>query len=126
MFHPSPPPPHVITSFLREIKDGHLPDPQSLHSASTPSSLSTRTPFSPEALWTCSNTHGDTPLLVAARHGHVTLLEALHRGRGVPLEHRNSDGKTALHEAAQSGKEGCVQYLLSQGAKVDALKRADW
>ncbi len=121
MTYSSPPPPHLVTAFLREIKDGRLPDPQSL-----PQVPPAHTPFTPEAFWTCSNIHGDTPLLVAARHGHVTLLDALCKGCGVPLEHRNSDGKTALHEAAQSGKEECVQYLLSQGAKVDALKRADW
>lgn len=56
----------------------------------------------------------------------MSLLEVLHKEHGVSLEQRNSDGKTALHEAAQSGQEECIQYLAREGAVVDALKRADW
>ena len=56
----------------------------------------------------------------------MELLRSLHETHGVPLEHMNSDGKTALHEAAQNSQTECIEYLLEQGAKVDALKRADW
>lgn len=114
----------LVNAFLREIQQGHLPDVvhlQRLHpSCADPS------PLSLEPFLTCSNKHGDTALLVAAREGHVALLDVLHRQHGVPLGHRNSDGKTALHEAAQSGQERCIEYLVREGAMVDALKRADW
>ena len=56
----------------------------------------------------------------------MALLEVLHHRHHVSLEHSNDDAKTAMHEAAQSGRDECIDYLVSQGAKVDALKRADW
>lgn len=112
---------HVINALLRDIQQGQLPDPSHYLQTPPPSQ-----PLSWQALLTSSNKHGDTPLLVAARHGHVSLLQAMHEEHQVPLEHRNSDGKTALHEAAQSGQSACLQYLIQHGAAVDAIKRADW
>ena len=74
----------------------------------------------------CANKHGDTPFLIAARHGHWELLRKLFAEHGVSLEHTNTDGKGALHEAAQNGHTSCANFLIQAGACVDCLKRADW
>lgn len=74
----------------------------------------------------CSNRHGDTPLLVAARHGHVTILKFLADERNVSLSQSNVDGKTALHEAACSEQLEAVEFLCKRNVNVDCLKRADW
>lgn len=72
------------------------------------------------------NRHGDTSFHIAARHGHEVILRTLHMKYGVGLNHVNSDGKTALHESAQNGHIGCVDYLIKAACDVDCLKRADW
>lgn len=74
----------------------------------------------------CTNKNGDTPLLTAARYGQLRILETLHVDYNVTLEHTNADGKTALHEAAQTGHLECVSFLIRSGAHVDSLKKADW
>ena len=67
--------------------------------------------------------NGDTPLLVAARyarHGKQyetikTLLE-----HGAKVNHKDEDGRAALHDAAMySGKE-VINLLISYGADVNA------
>ncbi len=123
--------PELVNSFLREVQQGTLPElSRFLKSHCPPASLAVDGyvghGIEVADLLMCTNRHGDTPLLVAARHGHVSLLQTLLEDQGVPLEHTNTDGKTALHEAAQSGQTGCVQFLLGLGAHVDSLKRADW
>ena len=111
--------PQVVNSFLREVQEGNLPDLAGfLQSHSSPGT--------PGDLLMCVNKHGDTPLLVAARHGHLDLLRRLLEDYKVPLEHTNTDGKTALHEVAQNGHVECADYLVQSGARVDCLKRADW
>ena len=116
---------HLINAFLREIQQGHIPDVQQLQYLHCGKSEILH-PFSLDDFLTSTNRHGDTPFLVAARHGHVSLLEVLHKEHNVPLEQRNSDRKTALHEAAQNGQRDCIHYLLKEGAMVDSLKIADW
>lgn len=118
---------HLMNAFLREVQQGTLPtDTAAFQALHSPHSQRSASPPSLEAFLTTSNKHGDTVLLVAAREGHVSLLQALHEQYGLPLNSTNSDGKTALHEAAQNGRSSCMEYLLRQGAVVDALKRADW
>ncbi|XP_038054135.1 ankyrin repeat domain-containing protein 16-like [Patiria miniata] len=69
---------------------------------------------------------GDRAVHLAARHGHVRVLEFL-KAEGADFEAANLDGKRALHEAAASGNGNCVTFLLSSsGVLVDPLKRADW
>ena len=68
---------------------------------------------------------GDTPLILAARYGFLDILNLL-ISCGADIEHKNLDGKRALHEAALSGSLSCVQMLVSSLANVDVLKRADW
>ena len=74
----------------------------------------------------CVNKHEDNAMILAARHGHVDLLEILYKQHGCLLEVSNCDGKRPLHEAAQNGHVNCAQYLIEQGAEIDSLKRADW
>ena len=74
----------------------------------------------------CAGSHGDAPLLVAARYGHLDIIKTLCEVYGAPLETANYDGKRPLHEAAQNGHAECARYLLTRGACVDALKIADW
>ena len=68
---------------------------------------------------------GDTPIIVASRHGQVELTKFLIQ-QGVDIEQCNKDLKRPLHEAAAGGHLDCVKVLISQNAEIDCLKRADW
>lgn len=68
----------------------------------------------------------DTLAHVASRYGSLNVLRFLAKEVKALLESRNLDGKTPLHEAAQSSQLRVVQYLLEQGCHIDPLKRADW
>lgn len=118
-------PPHLVRAFLREVQNGVLPDPRELCERLKIPPNSGRT-LEICSLVMCTNKNGDTPLLTAARYGQLRVLETLHEEYGVPLEHTNVDGKTALHEAAQGGHLECVNFLIRVGANVDSLKKADW
>ena len=114
-------PTEAVNAILREVQQGNFPDVEKFRQTyRLPPSTSA------ESLITCINRHGDTPFLVAARHGQVELLRRLHHDYGIPIHHSNSDGKNALHEAAQHGQVDSAHYLIATGAHVDALKRADW
>ncbi|XP_061770086.1 ankyrin repeat domain-containing protein 16 [Nerophis ophidion] len=69
---------------------------------------------------------GDSLLHHAARHGRLDFLDFLIGDVGMDLEVCNLDYKRPLHEAASMGHTACVSYLLSRGARVDCLKKADW
>ncbi|XP_040269297.1 ankyrin repeat domain-containing protein 16 [Bufo bufo] len=69
---------------------------------------------------------GDTVLHYAARQGHLPVLSYLVEVVGMDVEARNNDYKRPLHEAASMSHRNCLLYLLSNGAKVDCLKKADW
>ncbi len=111
----------ATNSFLKEIQHGNLPDVKILVEKYGLKSFP-----SFENLLVCSNRHGDTPLLLAARHGHTSMLRTIHEEFGVSLDQCNMDGKKSLHEAAQNGCTECVQYLIEAGSSVDSLKKADW
>ena len=74
----------------------------------------------------CHDRSGDNMVILAARHGRLPILEYLFGSCGQAVEQTNSDGKRPLHESAQNGHIECVRYLLSLGAQIDSLKRADW
>ena len=114
----------IVKAFLREVQNGVLPNQQELYERLH--IQYSHVEETAENLVMCTNSNGDTPFLTAARSGHLHLLETLYAKHGVPLEHTNADGKTALHEAAQGGQFECVRYLLQSGAHVDSLKKADW
>ena len=69
---------------------------------------------------------GDSVVTYATRHGHLPIVEWLHKEHGSDLEIANLDGKRPLHEAAQYGEMACLVYLLDQHVQIDCLKRADW
>ena len=108
----------LVLSFHRAIQAGVLPDLQQ-HVEKFEGLSSTELLVAP-------NRHGDSSLHIAARYGHVAIVRRLHEEYGVPLSLVNSDGKWALHEAAQNKKKDCIEYLVSAGTPVDCLKRADW
>ncbi|KAL1502591.1 hypothetical protein ABEB36_007713 [Hypothenemus hampei] len=70
---------------------------------------------------------GDTALHVAARLGYTSTIDHL-LNEYIPcaVNVRNNDDKTPLHEAAQFNQLQSVLMLLTHGADVNALKRADW
>ncbi len=121
-----PLPLQLVNYFFRLVQKGHLPNQEELSKVCrTIFSESFQCP-SLEAVVNAVNKHGDSAFLVAARYGHVDILRRLHRNYGISLEYCNTDGKTALHEAAQNCQAEAVDFLVGEGAKVDALKRADW
>ena len=114
----------LVKAYLRDIQRGIFPNPQELSKRLRIQSDIIKTLWKDLAM--CTNKNGDTPLLTAARYGQTSILETLHADYNVTLEHTNADGKTALHEAAQTGHLECVKFLIRSGAHVDSLKKADW
>ena len=68
---------------------------------------------------------GDSPLIVASRLMNKEIVKLLLEN-GANIEHKNLDGKQAIHEAASCGSQDILEQLISRKADVDALKRADW
>ncbi|KAJ9584058.1 hypothetical protein L9F63_021595 [Diploptera punctata] len=77
--------------------------------------------------------HGQTPLNLAARHGHGDVVAVLLAAGATP-DHADCDGWTALRAAAWGGHTQVVESLLEHGAAVDcadsdqrtALRAAAW
>ncbi|XP_066588622.1 ankyrin repeat domain-containing protein 16-like isoform X2 [Prorops nasuta] len=75
---------------------------------------------------------GDTALHLAAREGHLEIVQFLCEDWQMTdscnnkVDVTNKDMKRPLHEAAQFSHNDIIKYLLSQGAQVDSLKRGDW
>ncbi|KAM5153018.1 ankyrin repeat and SAM domain-containing protein 4B [Mantella aurantiaca] len=69
-----------------------------------------------------NTTDGDgmTPLLLAAYHGHMDVLEVVCNRGGDP---NKSDiwGNTPLHHAAEKGHANCVAFLVNFGANIYSL-----
>ena len=61
---------------------------------------------------------GDEPLHVAARAGHVAMVQAL-QAAGVPLSATGENGNTALHCAASDARVEVVRLLLAAGQHPD-------
>lgn len=61
---------------------------------------------------------GDTPLLLAARHGRAEILRMLLQQPGQLLHVRSQDGRTALMEAVKGRHADCVSVLLQAGAQT--------
>ena len=65
-------------------------------------------------------TDGQGPLLIAAGHGHLSIVKLLVR-RGANVNQAMHDGDTALHFACQSGFVDVCEYLLDHGADIHAV-----
>jgi hypothetical protein len=66
--------------------------------------------------------HAAEFLVQAAATGDLRLVEAL-LSRGVPVNARDREGRTALHGAAFGGDTGVLEHLLAKGADIDTLDR---
>lgn len=89
-----------------------------------------------------SDNQGQTPLTLAARQGHVGVLQVLLKWSQdqeydtvrAMLEHADGEGWTALRSASWGGHKEAVKMLLEAGAEVDgcdpdgrtALRAAAW
>ncbi|XP_072272959.1 ankyrin repeat and SAM domain-containing protein 4B [Pyxicephalus adspersus] len=69
-----------------------------------------------------NTTDGDgmTPLLLAAYHGHLDVLEVVCNRGGDP-DKSDIWGNTPLHHAAEKGHANCVAFLVNFGANIFAL-----
>ena len=60
-----------------------------------------------------------TPLMIAAEHGNLTILKLL-LAHGAAIEERATGGYfTALYYAVEKGRKSCVAALLAHGADPD-------
>ncbi|KAL1139608.1 hypothetical protein AAG570_006590 [Ranatra chinensis] len=66
--------------------------------------------------------HGQTPLNIAARLGHFSVVKVL-LAAGADVDHADCDGWTALRAAAWGGHTQVVQIVLEAGATVDSCDR---
>jgi uncharacterized protein len=66
--------------------------------------------------------HGNTPLMLAALHGHAKTIACL-AGHRVELDARNHVGDSALHQAVRAEQSAliCVDALLKLNARADTL-----
>ena len=61
------------------------------------------------------NKDGDTPLIVAARHGHLEIVKLL-LVKGATLLHHNNQGRSALLESAANGHMAVLTLLQEKEA----------
>lgn len=64
------------------------------------------------------NGQGESPLTLAAAHGHYSLVQYL-IGKRVALNHKTEDGCSALFLASQNGHTEVIKLLMK--AKADHL-----
>ncbi|MBU3628279.1 ankyrin repeat domain-containing protein [Polynucleobacter sp. AP-Reno-20A-A9] len=65
-----------------------------------------------------SNKFGETPLMIASIEGNLPLVKILMQQRNAQINHI---GWTPLHYACAKGRLEIAQYLIANGAIVDAL-----
>lgn len=70
---------------------------------------------------------GDSILHIAAQLGKENIVDyVLNTWQPAKIDIKNNDCKTPLHEASQFSQANMVEFLLKNGADVNAIKRADW
>ena len=95
---------NLIENFFKAIENNNLDDVKAL--------LNQDHTLVDIARW------GMTGLMLAAREGHVEVVEELLGRRGAYVDIQNRDGWTALMYAAASGHDAVVAALLDHGADI--------
>ncbi|KAK6082374.1 hypothetical protein SCUP234_04213 [Seiridium cupressi] len=67
-----------------------------------------------------------TSLHIAAACGHEKIIDMLLAGGGTVIDEPDSNGYTALHVAAESGKSAAALRLLGYGANPNAENASGW
>ncbi|KNC78109.1 hypothetical protein SARC_09447, partial [Sphaeroforma arctica JP610] len=70
-----------------------------------------------------TNCEGLTPLHLAARRGHIQVVQFLVLDARTPVDHRTSsddDSLTALHLAVCANEMEVVEFLATQGSDINA------
>lgn len=70
------------------------------------------------------NERGDTPLLIACRHGHYLMAVGLVARTADVNKVNPQSGRSPLHEAAYLGHRAIAECLMLNGAKIEARDRA--
>ena len=71
------------------------------------------------------HTGGVTPLVLAARQGHLEAVRAL-ADNGADLDKASGDGSTAMLVAIQNGHYHVARYLVEQGADINKANEKAW
>ena len=80
--------------------------------------------LSQEAKLDAADQFRTTPFLLAAREGKLEMAKFLLE-KGAELRTIGNDGFTALHEAADRGHVGIVEFLIQCGLSVDSRENHD-
>jgi cytohesin len=68
-----------------------------------------------------ADVYGWTPLMRAASRNRTAMVRLLLEDPRTDIAHRDDDGATALHRAAEEGHSEMVELLVELGADVRAL-----
>ena len=74
----------------------------------------------------CTNINRCTPLMIASRYGQLDAMNTLIK-HGANVNHRDKDGKTALHYALSGSDVSCeiLSCLIENGADPNAFSNKD-
>jgi len=118
--------PAVVAMLKQDVDLNHKRFSTALHHAEaspTPNGVPRRKSHG-EADQSITYFHGETPLIVAARHERLDILALLLRAPPIDLNCMDSQRWTALHHAAFMGKEKAVLMLLKAGVSR-AIRNTD-
>ena len=68
----------------------------------------------------------ETPLLLAVKAGHLTIVEMLLSNRSAALSSKDSEGQEPLHHAIRSGRLDIVNLLLANKASISNENHYGW